>query len=212
MSFSYDDSNSDLNYVRQLVADTSNSSIPLSGTCNTSGTAVQALTGAFDGSMPFIVINGVQYAIAAIIDSGNLTLAVSAGTQTGVAWNSSRSIFSDEEINRAIFRTSSQGIYTSSMAVVNGMAGVMPVNVTSPLMAAAILLDSLASNRSLLAGVVKVLDVSVAPAQAAQELRNTAKEYRDTARRDGSFAIVEQAPNAFAARERTIKQLLRLCA
>jgi hypothetical protein len=63
----------------------------LTGTVNTSGTAVTWVSGTnFNTNMaPFpIVINGVTYQVATYNSSTSLTLASSAGTQTGVAYSS----------------------------------------------------------------------------------------------------------------------------
>ena len=64
-----------------------------SGTVNTSGTAVTSESGTgFSAATwtnltsTFIVINGVAYAITSVNSSSSITLASSAGTQTGVAY------------------------------------------------------------------------------------------------------------------------------
>jgi len=75
---------------------------------------------------------------------------------------------------------------------------------------AAILLDSLASNKARLANTLKLLDINTDTSKAAQELRATAKEFRDIEDNSGAFAIVEMVPNNYAAYERVWKQLLRL--
>lgn len=212
MGFTYNfDTNLDLSRVRLMIADTSNSAIPLSGTCNTNGFAVSLLTGdPISTTSTRITINGVQYAIFSVTDDGNLVLTTSAGVQSGVAWSAGRAIFDDEEITQALWINSSQGIYTSGMAVASGRKGIMPIQIYSPYRAAAMLLDSLAANRSLLASFVQILDVKLGPEKAAQELRATAKQWRETAARDGSFAIAEQVQDPFSARQRTWNQILRL--
>lgn len=75
---------------------------------------------------------------------------------------------------------------------------------------AAALLESLASNQARLATALKVLDITVDAGKAAQELRKQAEAMRNAERMDGSFALVEQVPDQFAARERLWKQWVRL--
>jgi hypothetical protein len=119
-------------------------------------------------------------------------------------------LFMDIEVTNALQMSSSQGIYVSSMAICGGAAPQPPVLVYSYYRAAALLLDALAANKSLLASVTKLLDVSLSPDKAAIQLRLTAKEYRDVASNDGSFAIAEMVYNQFTARERLWKQVLRI--
>ncbi|MES2213637.1 MAG: hypothetical protein V4473_02250 [Patescibacteria group bacterium] len=61
------------------------------GTANTSGTAVTATSGDFNGlptaSGGTIIINGTQYTVSSITDSTHLTLSSSAGIQTGISWS-----------------------------------------------------------------------------------------------------------------------------
>jgi hypothetical protein len=75
---------------------------------------------------------------------------------------------------------------------------------------AATLLDSLAANKARLANALKVLDIQVDTRGAAQELRAQAQALRDQEMNDGSFAIIEQTFDQFAARERLWKQMVRL--
>jgi hypothetical protein len=120
--------------------------------------------------------------------------------------NPEQPIFQDQEIYSAY------NIITT-FVIVPGGGGQAPVNSSytpSYYRVAAILLDSLAANKSALAAVLKVLDISLDLSKAAQELRATAKEYRDVEDNSGAFAIVEWVPNNFAAFERVWKQLLRL--
>lgn len=98
-------------------------------------------------------------------------------------------------------------------AIVPGGGGQATINsayTPSYYRVAAILLDALASDKARLAAQLKVLDIEMNLQVAAQELRATAKEFRDVEDNSGAFAIVEMVPNNFAAYERVWKQLLRL--
>lgn len=119
-------------------------------------------------------------------------------------------IFADAEINQALYLESSTALYVSGMSSATGSVGPPPVNVQSPYRAAALLLDALAANKSRLAAINQLLDVKLSPEKAAQELRATAKEYRETEANAGHFAIAEMVYDQFSARERVWKQLLRL--
>jgi hypothetical protein len=119
-------------------------------------------------------------------------------------------VFSDDEVNAALFLESSQNLYVSGMATPSGAASQVPVQVYSYYRAAALLLDSLAANKARLAAINELLDVHLTAEKASQELRATAKEYRDTEANAGHFAIAEMVGDIFQARERVWKQLLRL--
>lgn len=121
-------------------------------------------------------------------------------------------LFQDAEILQAMQLESSQGLYVSGQANPTGMNIQIPYvpQVVSVYRAAALLLNALASNKSLLAAVNQVLDVHVSADKAAQELRATAKMYRDTEMNAGHFAIAEMVNDQFQARERVYKQILRL--
>ena len=113
-------------------------------------------------------------------------------------------IFGDDEVLAgyslnafAVITPSGGGQYSSSAPA-------------SPFFVAATLLESLASNKARLASVGQLLDVHLDAAKASQELRATAKALRDSERNSGAFAIAEQVPTQFAARERLWKQMLRL--
>lgn len=116
-------------------------------------------------------------------------------------------VFQDEEI-----RMAAPIIPTFYMTPNNGGGQAAGPNFVSPsyYRQAAILLDVLAADKSRLAAQLKVLDIEMNLQVAAQELRATAKEYRDVEDNSGSFAIVEMVPNNYAAYERVWKQLLRL--
>ena len=119
-------------------------------------------------------------------------------------------LFNDQEVLQALQLESSQSIYVSGMATQGGAAAPAPVQMYSYYRSAALLLDSLAANKSLLASINKLLDVEVSADKAATQLRATASEYRKTEANAGHFAIAEMVYNQFSARERIWKQLLRL--
>jgi hypothetical protein len=114
-------------------------------------------------------------------------------------------IFQDSEIQMALQLNSSSYLYASI-----GSVGPPPANVISTLRAAALLLDSLASNKARLAAIVELLDVKLSADKAAQELRAQAKEFRDLENNSGAFAIAEMVNDQFQARERVGRQFLRL--
>jgi hypothetical protein len=121
-------------------------------------------------------------------------------------------LFQDEEIQMAMQLESSQGLYVSGMANPTGANIQIPYvpQVVSVYRAAALLLTSLAGNKSLLAAVNSILDVHLSAQEAAQELRKTAQMYRDTESDMGHFAIAEMCSDNFQMRERMWKQLIRL--
>jgi len=119
-------------------------------------------------------------------------------------------IFEDDEINAFLYLSSSQAIYASSMAAPTGNVGPVPVQVYSYYRAAAVALDSLASNKSRLSSVTQLLDVKLSPALAAKALHAQADAYRELDDNMGHFAIAEQVNTSFQARERVWKQFLRL--
>ena len=120
--------------------------------------------------------------------------------------NSAQPLFQDQEILSAYN-------IISVFCIVPGGSGQATINsayTPSYYRVAAILLDALASDKARLAAQLKVLDIEMNLQVAAQELRATAKEFRDVEDNSGAFAIVEMVPNNFAAYERVWKQLLRL--
>lgn len=126
--------------------------------------------------------------------------------------DSSAPIFSDEEIAGALQFTSAQGagLYISSMFASTGAAQAMTNQVQAPRLAAAMLLESLASDKARLASVTRLLDVEMKPYEASKGLREQAKCLREAEENSGSFAIAEMVSGQFQARERTFKQFLRI--
>lgn len=137
------------------------------------------------------------------IDSVRLLIADT--TEFAADGTTSVFLFSDEEIN---------GAYTiQANQIMPGILGrpraALPV---SPLRVAALLLNSLASNKSRLGNVVKILDVTLGVNQAAKYLRDQAAAYLEQDDNSGGIVIVEQVTTAFAFRDRIFKEFERHCA
>lgn len=122
-------------------------------------------------------------------------------------------VYNDDEVNLALSQESSQSLFISAQAISSGISVSPPIpQVFSYFRAAALLLDALAANKARLAAINELLDVKISAEKASQELRATAKEYRDRENNAGHFAIAEMVYDIFSARERVWKQLLRLYA
>jgi hypothetical protein len=88
--------------------------IEVAGSCDTAGTAVTWVSGytfPADAVGQNIVISGVTYVIAVVVDSTHLTLASSAGAQTGAIW------FGGGGPAPAMFSNGSGTVITSGTAV-----------------------------------------------------------------------------------------------
>jgi hypothetical protein len=119
-------------------------------------------------------------------------------------------LFSDVEVNQAIFIESSQGLYASGQAVPGGVAVPVPGQTYSVRRAAALLVDCIAGNWSKLAIIQAMLDVKLDGPKAAEALRAHAQGLRDTEANSGAFAIAEWVLDPKTAQERVYKQMLRL--
>lgn len=119
-------------------------------------------------------------------------------------------IFEDEEITAA--GRISSGVWQSAQ-LYSGTQGVatMPTPPTSYLRTAALLLDSLAANKSRFSSVRKLLDVELSPGLSAQHLRDQAERYRQIEDESGAFVIIEQVQteDAFSYRDRFWKCVQR---
>ncbi len=126
--------------------------------------------------------------------------------------DSSSPIFEDDEVMQALYVESSQGLYISGQAATTAAPVANPgiPQVYSIYRAAALLLDAIAANKSRLASVVQILDVKLAPSEAAKMLREQAKGYRELEENAGHFAIAEWVLDGFTARERVVNQWMRL--
>lgn len=119
-------------------------------------------------------------------------------------------IFSDEEVNQAIYIESSQGLYASGQAVPGGNSVSPGCQVYSIRRAAALLVDCIAGNWSKLAVIEQLLDVKLNGPAAGKALRDHAEGLRRTEAMSGAFAIAEWVVDNFTAQERVYKQMLRL--
>ena len=124
--------------------------------------------------------------------------------------DSTAPIFQDEEVNQAIFIESSQGLYCSGMANPTGSSVSPPVQVYSIRRAAALLVDVIAGNNARLGIIQQLLDVKLDSSKAVVALRAYADSLRQTEAMSGAFAIAEMTLDAFSARERVFKQILRM--
>ena len=118
--------------------------------------------------------------------------------------DSTHAIFQDEEILMA---------YQIDQAIVVNPVATLAIQTfgnVSFRRAAAVLLDALAANKARLASALEVLDIKIDASKAAQELRKSAQQLRDTESDSGIFAIAEQYNTEFAGRQRIWFQLLRL--
>ena len=119
-------------------------------------------------------------------------------------------IFSDEEIMGAYAIAAS--VFQSG-AFYSGVRGsgrtTLPSSPVSYFRVAAVLLDALAANKSRLAGITKLLDVELSPAQAATALAKKAEDYRKVDDESGAFAVIEQCTTVWGFRDRYFKTLQR---
>ena len=116
-------------------------------------------------------------------------------------------IFSDEEITAV---TNIQALnFQSSMRWTAPAGQNLPTSPVSYLRIAAMLLDSLAANKSRLSTIQQLLDVRLSGADAAIQLRLTADNYREVDDNAGAFAIIEQCPTEWAFRDRFWAQVQR---
>lgn len=117
-------------------------------------------------------------------------------------------IFEDAEILNAARIAAS--FFQSSMFFSIGAAGqFIPSQPVAYLRTAAFLLDSLASNKSRLAGIQQMLDVKIDASKAAAALQDQAKVFRETDDNAGAFAIIEQCNDSWSFYERFWKQVQR---
>lgn len=110
-------------------------------------------------------------------------------------------IFEDSEITMAANITSN--VWQSSMFYSNvGGLTTLPTTPVNYLRTAALLLDSVAANKSRLASIKQLLDVKLDSSDAAIQLRLTAQEYRQVDDDSMAFAIIEQVHDSWSFRDR----------
>lgn len=93
-------------------------------------------------------------------------------------------------------------MFQSSMLYSGPVGQNLPSQPVSYLRVAALLLDSLAANKSRLASIKMLLDVKLDAADAAIQLRATAKEYREVEDNAGAFMIIEQCGTEWGFEQR----------
>lgn len=116
-------------------------------------------------------------------------------------------IFEDSEISSA------QVIVTlpfQSSMFYSGTAGAnLPASPTNYLRCAALLLNSIAANKSRLASIKQLLDVKLDSTDAAEQMRETAQMYLDMDDNSGAFFIAEQVNTVWAFKDRFWSQVQR---
>jgi hypothetical protein len=110
-------------------------------------------------------------------------------------------IFSDSEIAGA-YRIQAS-VFQSSMFYNSAPGGgtigsYLPYSPVSYLRVSALLLDSLANNKARLSSIKKVLDVQLDARDAAAELHNGAKIFRDIDDESGAMMIIEQVNTSWS--------------
>lgn len=118
-------------------------------------------------------------------------------------------IFQDEEIEAGYNITAS--VFQSSMFYSNAASGrsTLPSRGVSYLRVAALLLDSLAANKSRLSSITQLLDVKLSPDKASAALREQANQYRTIDDESGAFVIIEQCSTSWAFTDRFFKTIQR---
>ncbi len=116
-------------------------------------------------------------------------------------------IFEDSEIQAATLMQALQ--YQSGMFWSGAQGQNLPVSPVSYLRIAALLLDSIASNKARLSSISRILDINLNTGVSAQALRDQANEYRDMDDNAGAFMIIEQCNDVFSFRDRFWKQVQR---
>ncbi len=116
-------------------------------------------------------------------------------------------IFEDSEIQSAYIINSAQ--FQSSMFFSPPAGRNLPAYPIAFLRCAALLLDSLAANKSRLASITQLLDVHLNPNMAAKALRDQAQAYRDTDDSSGAFMIIEQVTTSWSFYDRFWAQIQR---
>lgn len=118
-------------------------------------------------------------------------------------------IFSDQEI-QMFTAMQSQALGWQSTQYYSPPAGAfLPSAPTGYLRIAATMLNALASNKSRLASIKKLLDVQLDSSDAAIQLRDTAQMYLDMDDNSGAVAIIEMVNDYFSFRDRFWKQVQR---
>ncbi len=108
------------------------------------------------------------------------------------------------EINRLTWQ--------SSMLYSGNAGSYLPSQPVSYLRIAALMCDALASSRSRILGVQKLLDVTLQAdgvQKTASALREQANQWREVDDNSGAFVIIEQCQTSFGFIDRFYKQVMR---
>ncbi len=119
-------------------------------------------------------------------------------------------VWEDEEIQS--FGRINQMTWQSGQFYSGSMGAYLPSQPVSYLRVAALMLDALASNKSRLLSVVKVLDVTLAAdgsQKTASSLREQAKQWREVDDNSGAFVVIEQCTTSFGFLQRYRSQIQR---
>jgi len=116
-------------------------------------------------------------------------------------------IFDDQEIVAA---TNIQALQFQSSQFYSFQSGRnLPTSPVSYLRIAALLLDAVSANKARLSSIKQMLDIRLDSSDAAIQLRETAKEYREVDDDSGAFVIIEQVNNYWSFSDRFWKQVQR---
>ena len=121
--------------------------------------------------------------------------------------DSTNYVFEDAEITAAYSIQQSQ--FQSAQFYTPPAGANIPASPVSYLRVAALLLDAMAANSSKLAMFTRILDVEMAPQNAAKMLREQAAQYRTTDDESGAFVLIEQVNNGWTLRQRYWNQVQR---
>jgi hypothetical protein len=116
-------------------------------------------------------------------------------------------VFEDEEIQA--FTAICSLNWQSGMQYSWPSGANLPTQPVNYLRIAAMALDALAANKSRLASIKQLLDVRLDSTDAADQLRQTAAEYREVDDNAMAFVIIEQCNDLASFRERWWKQVQR---
>jgi hypothetical protein len=119
-------------------------------------------------------------------------------------------IFEDSEISAFYAIQAAQ--FQSGMRYSGSAGSNLPSTPVSYLRVAALMLDALASSRSRLLSVTKLLDVTLAAdgsQKTAASLREQARQWREIDDNSGAFVIIEQCTTSFGFLQRFYSQVQR---
>lgn len=116
-------------------------------------------------------------------------------------------IFEDSEITAA---AAINGLTWQSLQFFSPPFGRnLPAAPVNYLRTAALLLDSIASNKARISSITQLLDVKMDPSKASAALRAQAQEYRDVDDNSGAIMIIEQCSTTWSFIDRFWAQVQR---